>query len=87
VRVRERETYVAAGRVEWLKTLLAAGTINVRALGYLDKFKHRCKLRCEHSPLAEGTEMAWTLIEQDLPNGQLSITGGRTMRRLGQATR
>src|SRR5215213_10126340 len=41
VRLKEGDTYLAAGRVEYLKTALGASTINVRAMGFLDMFRKR----------------------------------------------
>jgi len=78
IRLKERETYLAGGRVEWLKTSLSAGTINVRALGFLDMLKHRRTSALRTFDAIEGTEIAWTLIEesQALPNGNLNITQG-----------
>jgi hypothetical protein len=78
VRLREREAYLVGGRIEWLKTSLSAGTINVRALGFLDMLKHRRTDALREFDDTEGTEIAWTLIEesQALPNGNLYITQG-----------
>jgi hypothetical protein len=78
VRLRERESYLVGGRLEWLKTALSAGTINVRALGFLDMLKHRRTAALREFDDTEGTDIAWTLIDesQALPNGQLYITQG-----------
>jgi hypothetical protein len=78
VRLKERETYLVGGRVEWLKTKLGAGTINVRALGFLDMFKHRRTSALRIFTATEGSQIAWTLIQesQALPNGNLYITDG-----------
>jgi hypothetical protein len=78
VRLKERETYLVGGRVEWFKTKLGAGTINVRALGFLDMLKHRRTSAQRIFTATEGTDISWTLIEesQALPNGNLYITRG-----------
>jgi len=64
VRLREREAYLVGGRIEWLKTSLSAGTINVRALGFLDMLKHRRTDALREFDDTEGTEIARTLIEE-----------------------
>jgi hypothetical protein len=78
VRLKEGDIYVAAGRVEQLKTDLAASTIKVYATGFLDMFKWRRTAAERIFSDEEGTDIAWALIDesQSLPNGNLYVTRG-----------
>jgi hypothetical protein len=78
VRVKEGGVYMAAGQIQYLKTNLSGGVIDVQAPGYLDLLKKRRTAALRTFTATEGTDIAWTLIDesQDLPNGQLYITRG-----------
>ena len=78
VLVKEGGVYVAAGQIQYLKTKLGAGTIEVQAAGYLDLFRKRRTAALRTFTATDGSDIAWTLIEesQALPNGNLYITRG-----------
>jgi hypothetical protein len=78
VRVKEGGIYVAAGQIQYLKTSLGGGIIDVKAPGYLDVFRRRRTAPLRTFTATDGSDIAWTLIDdsQNLPNGQLFITRG-----------
>jgi len=78
VRVKEGDVYVAAGQIQYLKTSLKAGMIDIQAPGYLELFSRRRTAALRTFEDIDGADIAWTLIDesQNLPNGELYITRG-----------